>query len=522
MKWDWILEAKKLYEKETAIIKRTNGGDLSVALVYPNRYSVGMSNLGFHALYALFNKYLTISCERAFYPEKQYVPFFRKEKNLRSLETQKQLHDFDVLAFSISFEPDFLNVVSILQMTNIPLFSRERQDFDPLVFCGGAVTYLNPEPIADFMDFIIIGRAENTLNLVTEAIKRNKTRETLLKKLSEIKGVYVPSIHADPGQHTRQSAGKLISEPVIKNAFFDSAILSEHTEFKNTFLMEIMTGCPFACNFCAVGNCFGKLKYRKAADIFASIEDAGDVVKKVGLIGACINTHPEFSAILGYFRKKNIKIGFSSLRVDRLDEITLDFILNEGNGIITIAPESGSETLRISIGKKMSDNIFYDGLQKAIDNGISSIRLYFMLGLPGEKDEDAAEISRMLTKIRSMRKEKNIQITASIAPFVPKASTGLERAAQADLETINRRLAIIKSGIPAGVNVQGENPKDSILQGILSRGDRKLAQIMEGLNGEISLNGFIREAKKKNIDVTAYLRERGPDEPAGWNKLCVM
>lgn len=480
MKWNWILSAKKTLKNETPIIKHKSGGTLSAVIIYPNSYFTGMSNLGFHAILTLLNGELKVSCERAFYPERQYVDFFKKEKNLRSIETQKQLHDFDLILFSISFEPDLIKAVSILQMTDIPLLAKDRGEKDPLVFFGGAAAMLNPEPIADFMDFIVTGRAESSLPDIIEKINNKTSRIKLLEELSYIQDVYVPSLQSCPKPKNNS----------LNHTFFSSAILSDNTEFKNTFLTEIMNGCPFSCNFCAVGNCFGKLKYRPFEELKSCIENLEFKIKKIGLIGACINTHPEFSKILDYLRDKNIKIGFSSLRADLLTDTVLDFLKNEGNGQLTLAPESGNEKLRFQAGKKMSDKIFYDAISKAFEKGISAVKLYFMIGLPEETDEDILCISDMLKKVSEMKQKSSLQIFVSASQFVPKKFTAFADYPQEKIEVASKRMSLLKSQIPKGIIFHGESPKDAFVQGVLAKGDRTLAPLISKLNGDTSYSSL--------------------------------
>ena len=486
MKWNWILSAKKTLENETPVIKCKSGGALSAVIIYPNSYFTGMSNLGFHAVFTLLNKNLKISCERAFYPEKQYIDFFKKEKNLRSLETQKPLQDFDLILFSVSFESDLIRAISMLQMSAIPIFSKDRHENDPLVFLGGAVAMLNPEPIANFMDFIVTGRAESVLPEAIEKIKNKTSRQNLLNELSCIKNIYVPSLQnsSNPEPDTES------------HTFFSSAVLSESTEFKNTFLTEIMNGCPFSCNFCAVGNCFGKLKYRPFEDFKNCLETLEVNIKKIGLIGACINTHPEFDKILEHLRNKNIKIGFSSLRADILTDTVLDFLKNEGNGQLTLAPESGSEKLRFLAGKKMSDKNFYDAISKALKKGINAVKLYFMVGLPEETNEDILLIVDMLKKVSEMKQKGSLQIFASVSQFVPKNFTAFADCHQEKIEIVTKRMALLKSKIPKGIIFHTESPKDAFVQGLLAKGTRDLAPLLTDLNGEVSYSAVKRIMKE--------------------------
>ncbi len=508
MKWNWILEAKKQVSEEKRISKFANGGSLSGVLVYPDTYFTGMSNLGFHAVYRIFNEELGISCERAFYPDKKYVDFFRNEKNLRSFESQKILQEFDFIAFSISFEMNIPLVVDILKMTSIPLYSVDRTDSDPLILLGGAVSYINPEPVALFVDAILIGRGEDVLPKVSEILNKRLSRNETLVELSKLKNVYVPSL---------MKLSDVERAKCRTSRFFSSSFLTSNTEFANTLLVEIMRGCPFMCKFCTVSNCFGKCIFNHASDFIDHIESIRkDIdINKVGLIGGSINAHPEFNEILGYLRKNKIKVGFSSLRADRLNDEILDFIKNEGGGILTLAPETANEKIRFAIGKKITDELFFSSVEKAFFNGVSHLRLYFMIGLPNETEDDVREIGNMISKLRKFKNGSKARISVSVSQFIPKPFTPLERERQEDLNSIKKKFSILKSVMPSGVKLSGEAPNSAMLQGILSRGDRNLSKIIAEIP-EMSLGKWQKKAESLGIDLEYYLRKIPDDEELFW------
>ncbi len=509
MKWNWIVENKKLLKQEVYLSRATSGGHLCAAIAYPNLYKIGMSNLGLHAAYQFFNKKLGLSCERVFYPEKHYIPFFLQDKNLRSVETQKPLGDFDLIGFSVSFELDYFNIAAMLKMTQIPLFAKDRKNNDPFVFCGGAITFLNPEPVADFMDFIILGRIEHTAPEIFAAIKTEGNRTKILETLSAFENIYVPSIHNIHNPVKKHTSG-------IAPYFFSSAILTENTEFKNTFLTEIMTGCPYSCNFCAVGNCFGKLSYRPFEDFKETIEVFANNIQKIGLIGASINTHPEFPKIIDFIEQKGLKAGFASLRADKLNDRAIDFAVKHGGGILTLAPESGNELLRSQAGKSLKDIDLYETLNMAVGKGIHTIKLYFMTGLPGEKETDVIHISKMLHNISDLKKGKNLSIHVSVSPFVPKPKTFFERERQDTEQESAAKIKIIKENSPKNIKISSENPSESILQGILSRGGRELSKLLADLSGDISLRRFLKSASQKDIDITNILKPKNNEEILPW------
>lgn len=519
LKWEWILEAKERVRRETFLQPRGSGGELSAALAYPNTYRTAMSSLGFQAVYGLLEEN-GVYCERTFYPDEKYAAYFRSEKNLRTLETQKPLHDFHLLAFSVSYELDYPNLAAMLKMTDIPLFSSQRRQSDPLVMAGGAVTYLNPEPIADFIDFFVMGRGERTLPGVIGTLKnlRGLPREEILKELSRLDNIYVPSVHGADGKKDG-SGCRITGRGRESGRFLQSSVLSADTEFSNTVLTEIMKGCPFSCGFCAVGNCFGRLRYRPAEEIAALLETFPRCADKIGLIGTCINTHPQFGKILSQIRGKNLQIGFSSLRAEHFTEETADFLSREGGGTITLAPECASESLRYAIGKKMSDKSFYDSIARAAASGIGHVRLYFMIGLPGETGEDIGEIGRMVKTVKKCAGKSPLRLTVSVNPFVPKAFTALQRSAQDTFESLTEKMKRIREAVAPGAKLKEEPPGSSVIQGILSRADRRISAAMSAGADGLSLKKWLRRLEKENLDAGRWLREIPETETLCWEHL---
>jgi radical SAM superfamily enzyme YgiQ (UPF0313 family) len=493
MKWQWIQNEKARLKREVHLGKRGAGGDLSAVLVYPNTYYVGMSNLGFQAIYGELTGSLGIACERAFFPDEQYLPFFQEKGNLRSLETQKPLHEFDVLAFSISYELDFLNVVRILQMTDIPVLARDRGDDDPLIIAGGSITYLNPEPIAEFIDLFVLGEGEVVLGDILSIVSgtRGEPRLSRLKLLDELPGVYIPSFFAPVYESdgrireivcTNRARGGLtrICQKEVAH-YFHSVILTEDTEFKSTLLMEIMRGCPFSCAYCAVGNSFGPFRSRSSADIVMKLDELSLPAGRAGLIGAAINCHHQIDEIITELRKRKIIINFSSMRIDGITEKILDIMAEEGHRTLTIAPERGNEALRRALRKNLSDEEIFQSIQLAISKGITSIRLYFMIGFEGEKEEDIDSIINLIEKIVQIarRRRGHSRITACINQFIPKAGTALERSPFAETGLVTERIKRLKYALSSKIKVNAESPRWAYIQALLAMGDRRLSGVLE-------------------------------------------
>lgn len=505
MKWNWILDAKRRHERETLLARPAGGGRLSAVLAYPDTYFTGMSNLGFQAVWSLFNRELGISCERAFYPDQKYASYFRSNGNLRSLETQKPLHEFGMICFSASFETNYPMLVDMLGMTAVPARSRDRGDGDPLVILGGAVSCLNTEPVADFIDAVVIGRAEDSWPEIAETIERSSGRLEALGELSRLDNVIVPSLMRPRDARRKGSSRR----------FFSSSIMTGETEFADTVLTEIMRGCPFGCRFCTVSNCFGQCMFRPAGEMISELEGLGGGVRKIGLIGGSINAHPEFGEILSYLRSRNLKVGFSSLRADRLTNETLDFIMREGGKTLTLAPETANEKRRFLLGKRITDDAFMESAEMAFAAGIENLRLYFMTGLPGETAEEAAGTGEMIGRLRSLKGAGRAKISVSVSQFVPKPFTPLEREGQNSPEEAERKLAAIRGSLPKGVKMSGESPGAAALQGVLARGGRSLSAILSASPGT-SYGKWRRLAEKAGIDLDGILSKKGEDEELPW------
>lgn len=528
MKWQWILHARELLRKEVSVEARTGGGGLSWALVYPNTYRVGMSNLGFLSIYRLLRQNYGIRCERAFLPLPAYSGYITEHSDLRTVETQTPLHDFDIVAFSVSYELDFPNVVRLIKMSGLPALSSERDEQHPLIIAGGAITYLNPEPLADFIDLFVLGEGQHVIPRILEAMKDKSgyRREELLKGLSHMKGIYVPR-HQYPLQQdglNREENGTPGPERIVDSnstTYFHSPIVTAETEFKSTVLMEIMRGCPYKCTFCVVGNSFGAFRARPFSDIRDTVLGFPSSINRIGLIGASVNCHPEIHRIMTLLRERGMFITFSSMRVDRLEEQFLDVIDDQGNRTLTVAPESGSEEMRMKLKKRISDDDIYRALSLAFKRGITTLRLYFMTGLPDEHDRDIKAIVIMAKRIRELRIKSGSQcrVSLSINQFIPKAGTPLERVEVAPLQLVTERMTELEKDLPRDLKANFESPGWSRIQALLSRGDRALSGVLSRAETLSSYRAWFRCLKKCEIDEERYLNQIADTTKMPWEHI---
>ena len=484
--------------KEDGAISKDWGGRLPVALVYPNTYYLGMSNLGIHALYWLLNSNLRVVCERAFLDT--------MEKNTPiALESGRPLTDFAVLAFSISYELDYFNVASILKAAGIPLFAAERDESHPLVIAGGPCVTANPMPLALFFDCLCIGEAEPIVPSILPALFEciGGPRENLLRALACLPGVYVPACPPEKPV-VRQYAKNLDDFPV------SSVVLTQDTELGDLYLIEAERGCGRGCRFCMVNTTFAPMRFRGAEGIIKQAWEGLHRRRRIGLVGPAVTDHPHINDILTGMLKLNAEISISSLRIDTLTDEILNALERGKAQTITIAPEAGSQRLRDVVNKGISEDNILEAVDKIAARRFNQLKLYFIIGLPGETDEDTEEIIRLTLAIKERieRRQSGARITLNAAPFVPKAGTPFQWLPMASMDTLNRRLGLLRSSLPLkGVKLNEESPAWSQVQGVLSRGDERLAKAIAGME-EISLAGWRNIVETNQLDIDHYVNQK--------------
>ncbi|MFC1934591.1 radical SAM protein [Chloroflexota bacterium] len=496
-----IKDARYRLSRETGTIFKDWGGRIPIALIYPNSYYIGMSNLGVHAIYSLLNSYPDIVCERAFWEKEnraqQLAPL--------CLESQRPLTDFAALAFSITYELDYFNVVHILKASGIPLYASDRDESHPLVIAGGPCIIANPMPLAPFFDCLCIGEAEPILPamlpVLAEGVKGK--RHELLKALASLPGVYVPQSYTGTPV-ARQWATNLDDFPVT------STILTPDTELGNLYLIEVERGCSWGCRFCLVGNAFHPMRFRSIDRLIAQAEAGLQHRKRLGLVGPAVSDHPQFEELLTRLQQMGAGLSISSLRIKPLPTIALREMAKGGARTIALAPEAGSQRLRHVIKKGISEDDILESMHKIAEQGIKQLKLYFMIGLPTETDADIEEIIKLTLRCKSVLDDQKTgcRITLSIAPFVPKAGTPCQWLPMETLPTLNRRLSLLKNNLlPKGIKLKHESPTWSQVQGILARGDAKLAEVLANME-EVSLAGWRKALDKCHLDIDFYAYQR--------------
>ena len=497
-----LYRAKLALEK--GAICKDWGGRLSIALVYPNYYRVGMSNLGFQTVYGFLNRRNDVVAERVFLPEEQELSLhLGAGKGPLSLESQSPLKKFDIIAFSISFENDYPNILKILDLAGIPFLREKREEFHSVVMAGGITSFLNPEPLADFFDLFFLGEAESGLDEFIDIFKeyhsRNHVKGHILKGMAvKCSSAYVPSLYDvhyknDGIIASRECRVKDISlsiTPAIqKEADLEinrSVVLTPDTEFSDRILIELGRGCGRSCRFCAAGFVYRPPRFQDSNAIQECVDDSINECKRFGLLSASILDTPGIEDIFKDILEKGGTFSVSSLRADLLNENTLRLLKKSGQKHLAIAPEAGTERLRRVINKHMTQRQITDTVKMIARVGDFSLRLYFLIGLPTETKEDIRGIHELVKKIKhNMIKESRSRgrighIRLSVNCFIPKAFTPFQWFAMESVKELKEkqkwlRKAISKEG---GVSISFDVPKWAYLQALLSMGDRRVGAIL--------------------------------------------
>lgn len=539
----WLLKEKlqKMLAEEQGAMVFAPGSRQGFALVYPNTYHVGMSNLGFQIIYQQINSRGDTACERLFLPDKKTEPeYIRTKTPLMTIETQRSLYEFPLIGFSMTFEMDYFNLVNILHLGKVPILAAEREDGDPIVIIGGPCATFNPEPLADFVDICIIGEGEEVIHEILDTYyqERDKglSRQDILLQLAQLKGVYVPRFYQteykDDGTIKEVRCLKGVPEHVERRWIADldmyeaqTVIVTPDTEFRDMFLIEVARGCGRHCRFCMAGYCYRNPRVRSLEKLAAVIIKAKEFRSKVGLMGAAISDYPEIDKLCGIILNAGMHFSVASLRADSLTQDLVNGLAISKHKTITLAPEAASIRLRRVINKSITDEHLFDSIKMAISAGIPHIRLYIMIGLPSEEQEDIEEIVTMAQNIKAYMEllGSKGKLTLSVNPFVPKPFTPFQWMPMAQVSVVEGRLKFINSSLKQrkGIEVLIESPKEAYIQAILARGDRRLSAVLLEAHQRGGSKGFKQAMKVKMLKEEDYLyRERDQkSEILPWQQL---
>lgn len=535
---DLIDRLQELYKDEDSRVTVNPHAGQKVAIVYPNTYFVGMSNLGLHIIYEEINLRNDSVCERIFLPEKKELEAYDKTKTpLMSVETQRPMHQFDVVAFDVTFEMDYFHIPLMLRHGRVPIMGKDRTEFDPIVIAGGPCATFNPEPFADFIDAFIIGEGEGIVSRVLDIIRDGKMegldRHTILRQLADISGVYVPSLYVPIYSEDGEFKGYDIAEGVpktIKRHFEmltsggETVVATNYTEFGAMYIIEVARGCGRHCRFCMAGYCFRVPRVRPLDILKEGVERAEKLGKKVGLMGAAISDYPEVDELVNYIRSKDMRYSCASLRADSLTQAVVDGLADSGQKTITIAPETGSERLRRVINKGISEEHLQNAATLSAKSGIQHMRLYIMIGLPTETNEDIEAIVGLAERTQAHMEKVGCKgrLTLSINPFIPKPFTPFQWMAMDNQKAVEKKLQYIKKALQKNrrIEVLVESPKEAYIQGVLARGDRRLGAVIAACAADRGSKSFKSEMKAAGLDMdNMNYRERSFDEFLPWSHL---
>jgi radical SAM superfamily enzyme YgiQ (UPF0313 family) len=507
-------------------------GSYRVALVYPNLYYVGMSNLGFQSVFRMLNRLPEVVCERAFLPDDpDKEELERTGRPLTSFETDTPLRDFDAVAFSVSFENDYLHVLQVLRLAGVPLRARDRGPRDPLVVLGGSALFLNPEPLVPFADLVAVGEGEALVPRMMNAILGAADPRQGLEALGPRDGFYVPSryevrYHADGTVAAYDGPGPVVRQRGWPGTmgFPETVILTPHTEMSSKYMVEISRGCPCMCRFCWAGYNYLPVRGFTRAELVGRAREVRRFARKIGLVSTAVCDHPEIEGIVDDLAGMDYEVSVASLR---LDDLTPDFVFklaDTGVQGLTLAPECGSDRVRRIINKQFTNADILDKATWIFENGIQNLKLYYMVGLPFEEHADVEAIVDLTAGIRERMLEvargrgRIGRLHPSINPFVPKPGTPYQWLPMSDPKETDRKLQYLRKAFGRMPNVSAicKSARTGVAQSILALGDRKVADALEiAVGGRMDFKRAMREA---GLDPSFYLfRERGRDEVLPWD-----
>lgn len=533
--------------REQGTVRKDWGGRLPIALCYPNTYAVGMCNLGFQTIYSLFNAQKDFVCERVFAEpvlmgsqsagrgdwtgDEQY----RVDNRVRgldeplSIESQRPLTDFAVVAFSLSFEMDYFNIGDVLRRGGIAPLAADRDETDPIVIAGGPAVSGNPEPVAPMLDAVVVGEVEPAMEGLQDAFLGGGTRADMLDRLARLPGVYVPGrytigYNADGTIADVQAATPELALPVKRlnarnvNDFQTmSAVLSPDIELGDMFLVEMTRGCARGCRFCLAGYTSLPVRHRHVDHIMEGVKHGLQFRQRIGLISAATSDHPQLEKLLEKMLAAGARVSLSSLRIDRITPFLVEALVRSGTKNITLAPEAGSQRLREIINKRLTHEQIVHAAELAGRGGIPKAKLYYIVGLPGETDDDIRELAALSGEVLSRMRDHNrgARVAVNMSPHVPKAQTAFQWEAMAPVAVSEQRIRLVQKALShLGVDVRFEPPAAQRVQAILARGDRRLTPVLLETQ---RLQDFERNLRRRGLDPEYYLGEMNPDGIMPWS-----
>ena len=471
-----------------SIVKDKNAVRTRFAFCFPDLYDVAMSHLGIKILYDILNRRDDIWCERVFAPAPDMEELMR-EKNvpLFGLESRDPIKDFDFIGFTLQYELSYTNVLNMLDLAGLPVLARERTDDMPVVIAGGPCT-VNPEPMADFIDLFNIGEGEETLLELVDLWQECKgNKQEFLKKADSLESCYVPALHNRENKVRRRIIKNLDNVP-----YPETLIVPNAKVIHDRISMEIMRGCIRGCRFCQAGMIYRPFRQKSPEVMMEDIKKLSqatgyDEISLTSLSSSDYEKLPQFAdMLLDYCTPRKINLALPSLRIDNFSDELLKKLRAVRSSGLTFAPEAGTQRLRDVINKNITEEDIFESCRIAFNGGNSAVKLYFMIGLPTETDEDILGIADLAQRIvdyyyqlKTKKNGKGVSVTISLSTFVPKPFTPFQWEPQIDLDEIHRRQQLLKNAITSRkIRLNYHEGKTSVLEGVFSRGDRNLGKLI--------------------------------------------
>jgi radical SAM superfamily enzyme YgiQ (UPF0313 family) len=475
------------------VVKDSSQVDVLFGYCYPSTYRSGMTGLALHIFYSTLNARNDTSCER----------YFRHQTTspALSVETGRALRDNHILGFTLTYEEDIINLLQMLATGNVPIQAQSRGEEDPIVIVGGPVVTANPEPYVDFVDVFVIGEGDLVIHQLVDLAREAKSRDAAIEAMGSLQGVYVPRVNPESVQRLVMDDLDSLVYPlaqIVPNLEENSKL---EPVFGKSFLLEVTRGCGHSCRFCLVGHVCRPRRNRSLARLQEIVESGliATPVDKVSLIGSSLGDMDALEGLVCWIVENDHQVSVPSLRADSVTEPLLRCLVQGGQRTFTIAPETGSDALRRELGKGLDDDSIYNAIHMAEEAGYRSLKLYFIIGLPGEEESDVEETGRMIARIVSRSK---LRVTASINPFIPKAQTRWESEPQQEIDEIRRRLRIVQEQIRGQkVTIETLDLRGARIQAALSIGGRSLGRVIKRASQYGGYGGWRRAAKETGIDI---------------------